>query len=130
MLGDWNITELCLKFGLQGRVFESTKPLADHRELAWLYAATDIQLAIGSGEGHGSPITESQACGVPVVHGRYAGGTCHIPLEWTVVPAAYRYEGPFSNKRPVFRAEDWVELVEKIRGFQTMSQGNHFCRKR
>lgn len=114
MVGDWNITELCHGFGLQGRVFQSTKPLADHSDVAWLYAACDVVLANGSGEGHGSPITEAQAMGIPVVHGRYAGGTCHIPQEWTVEPAAYRYEGPFSNKRPVFNADDWADLVEKI----------------
>jgi glycosyltransferase involved in cell wall biosynthesis len=113
MQGNWNLTELCLGFGLQGRTIESTRPL-DREDVAWLYAACDVTLGIGSGEGWGLPLSESMAMGVPVVHGRYAGGTGFMPEEWTVEPCGWRYEGPFSNKRPVFNPDDWAEVVGKI----------------
>ena len=83
MHGNWNLTELCQGFGLSGRVIESTRPL-DREEMPWLYASCDVTLGIGSGEGFGMPLAESMAMGVPVVHGRYAGGAEFMPQEWTV----------------------------------------------
>jgi glycosyltransferase involved in cell wall biosynthesis len=82
--------------------------------MAWLYAACDCCIAPGSGEGFGSALYESRACGVPIVHGRYAAGVENMPLEWTVEPCGYRYDGFYSNKRPVFNVEDWVNVVKKI----------------
>ena len=38
---NWNLTKLCLGFGLQGRTIESTMPL-DKEEMPWLYAACDV----------------------------------------------------------------------------------------
>jgi glycosyltransferase involved in cell wall biosynthesis len=113
MLGDWNLTELCLGFGLQGRTIESTRPL-DREDVAWLYAASDCVLGIGSGEGWGLTHSEAMACGIPVVHGRYAGGAEFMPREWTVKPCGWRYESVFSNKRPVFNPDDWVKAVESV----------------
>ena len=113
MKKDWNLTELCLGFGLQGRTIESTQPL-DRKEIPWLYAACDATLGIGSGEGFGMPIAESMAMGIPVVHGRYAGGAEFMPQEWLVEPCGWRYEGFYSNKRPVFNVDDWVKVVESI----------------
>jgi glycosyltransferase involved in cell wall biosynthesis len=113
MHGNWNIQELCLGFGLQGRTIESTCAL-NRDDLPWLYAACDVTLGIGSGEGWGMPLSESMAMGVPVVHGRYAGGAEFMPQEWTVEPSGWRYEGPYSNKRPVFDPDDWVKVVESV----------------
>lgn len=113
MKGEWNIKELCHLCGLEGRVFESTKPLPKE-DVAWLYAACDVVLANGRGEGWGLPITESLAMGVPVVHGNYAGGPENMPKEWTVEPIGYQVETFWGNKRPVFKAEDWAAKVEEI----------------
>jgi glycosyltransferase involved in cell wall biosynthesis len=118
MVGDWNITELCLKFGLKGRVFESTRPMTDHRDVAWLYAACDVVLCPGRGEGWGSPCSESLACGVPIVTGNYAGSMEFVPSQYAVEPIAYQYESVFSNKRPVHNPEAWVEKVEKYLPFR------------
>lgn len=49
-----------------------------------------------------------------MVHGRYAGGAEYMPQEWTVEPSCWRYEGPYSNKRPVFNPDDWVKVVDSI----------------
>ena len=110
---NWNLTELCLGFGMQGRVIESTRPL-EREEMPWLYAACDCVLGIASGGGWELPHSEAMACGVPVVHGRYAGGAEYMPQEWTVEPSCWRYEGPYSNKRPVFNPDDWVKVVDSI----------------
>lgn len=113
MQGEWNLTELCLGFGMQGRTIESVRDL-EREDVAWLYAACDCTLGIGSGEGWGLPLSESMAMGVPVVHGRYAGGADFVPYKWTVEPCGWRHEGFYSNKRPVFNPDDWVNTVESI----------------
>jgi len=113
MQGNWNLTEIAQAFGMQGRTIVSTNNL-DSKDMPWLYAACDVTLGIGSGEGWGLPLSESMAMGVPVVHGRYAAGAEFVPQEWTVEPCGWRHEGMFSNKRPVFNPDDWAKVVESI----------------
>lgn len=114
----WDIPELAIAFGLKDRLIQSTADLSEE-DLAWAYAACDCTLAIGSGEGWGIPITESLAMGIPVIHGDYAGGAELTPVGLRVPPVAYRYDGYYGNKRPVFNAEDWAKKVEQaIRPFE------------
>lgn len=81
--------------------------------MAEAYSACDLTLGIGP-EGWGLPLAESQACGTPVVTGAYAGGSDIVPKEMQVAPVAFRYEGLYSSKRPVFLAEDWARRAVQV----------------
>ena len=81
-------------------------------ELSYLYSMCDLTFLPSLGEGFGYPIVESMACGVPCVHGSYGGGAELLPDEsWAVDPIAYRYETQYDCKRPVYKAEDWAQLI-------------------
>jgi glycosyltransferase involved in cell wall biosynthesis len=78
----------------------------------------DVTLHPGLGEGFGYPIFESLACGVPAIHGDYAGGasimhTCKLD-DLLIQPKAWRLEGQFNCIRPVFDVEDWVRCTMNI----------------
>ena len=109
----WDLYALIVDYNLQGRVFITTSNFSDE-QMATFYSACDVTLGIGLGEGFGYPIFESLACGTPVVHGDYAGAAEFIPKPWTIVPAKWRYEGPYCNKRPVFYSEDWADKAEAL----------------
>jgi glycosyltransferase involved in cell wall biosynthesis len=111
----WNLQQLTREFGLAGKVMISAREMSSS-ELAWCYSACDVTLGIGSGEGWGYPLAESSACGVPVIHGNYAGGTEIVVPGMRVEPIAWRGDGPYSIKRPVFGAEDWADKVEAWKG--------------
>lgn len=105
----WSIPALIADYGL-GDVVEVTHVL-DDAELAARYRACDVTLAPGS-EGFGYPIFESLLCGVPCLHGDYAGGasilaSCGLS-ELLVAPACYRMETEHNCVRAVYRIEDWV----------------------
>jgi glycosyltransferase involved in cell wall biosynthesis len=108
---DWNVMELCSEYGLEECTMVTMPPQSDDW-LATAYSCCDVTLAIGS-EGFGYPIVESQACGVPVIHGNYAGGAAFVPTANLIEPVAYVIEGLSPIRRPVFDADAWVE---KIRG--------------
>lgn len=117
----WDIDALIADYGLSdvtGTItVEVTLAPMHEEELVRRYRACDVTLAPGC-EGFGYPIFESLACGVPVVHGAYAGGaslmaTCGLtPL--LVRPVAWRLEGQFNARRPVYDANDWVECVLEV----------------
>ena len=109
---NWSIPALLADYGLLNKAMISTGYLPDDA-MAMAYSACDVTLGIGS-EGFGYPLAESQACGTPVVTGNYAGGAEIVPEEMRVSPVAYRYEGLYSNKRPVFSAQDWADLTVQI----------------
>jgi glycosyltransferase involved in cell wall biosynthesis len=111
----WDIGQLAERFCLQPRqVCVSVGPLED-RHLAARYAASDVTIAPGLGEGFGYPIVESLACGTPVVHGDYAGGVELIPdPAWLVEPVAWRLESVYAIQRPVFRPADMAKVVETV----------------
>lgn len=103
----WSIPALLADYDLLDKATISLGFLSDEA-MAEAYSACDVTLGIGP-EGWGFPLAESQACGTPVVTGAYAGGSDIVPKECQVEPMAYRYEGLYSSKRPVFRAEDWAD---------------------
>jgi glycosyltransferase involved in cell wall biosynthesis len=86
--------------------------LSDER-MAQAYSACNVTLGIGSGEGFGYPLAESLACGTPVLHGNYGGGAEIIPEEMRIEPIAYRSEGLYSSRRPVFDPQDWADRAEQ-----------------
>lgn len=108
----WSLPAILEDFGLTG-ITEVTHPPIQDKELAARYRQCDITLHPGEGEGWGFPLFESLACGVPVVHGRYASGasalgTCDL-MQYTVPMIGYRYETEQNCMRPVFSAKDWAE---------------------
>lgn len=115
LLGKWDLMELVRAAGVSNHVIFTTRSLSDE-ELSWWYAATDVTLAIGSGEGFGYPIAESLACGRPVVHGAYAGGAEILPEHMLAEPLGYYAEPPHGNLRPVFEPRSWATRVEMLAG--------------
>jgi len=114
----WDFPALVTDYKLQGRVVITTNNFTDE-QMSSMYAACDVTLGIGAGEGFGYPLAESIASGTPVVHGRYAGGDEVVGTWMTVEPIAYRYEGPYCMKRPVFDVRDWADKVCLIvRGYR------------
>ncbi len=110
----WSIVQLVEDLGLQRQVTVSTRPYTD-RELACLYQRCSVTIAPGLGEGFGYPIVESLAAGTPVVHGDFGGGRELVPrLEWRFPIREMRCEGVYALLRPVFRAEDVANAIERV----------------
>lgn len=103
----WNLEELARDFGMLERVIFTDHVLSDD-DLALAYSACDVTLGIGSGEGWGYPLSESLACGTPVVHGNYAGGAEFVPKAGLVEPMAFRGDGFYAIRRPVYDAREWA----------------------
>lgn len=110
----WSILALLHDFGL-ARVTQVTMDLSQE-ELSWRYAASDLTLHPGLGEGFGYPIFESLASGTPVLHGDYAGGAdvlrqCgHEDMLMNV--QSWRLEGLHNQVRPVFDSSAWAAIAE------------------
>jgi glycosyltransferase involved in cell wall biosynthesis len=101
----WSIPELVDRFELQRQVIVSTE--VGDLDLAAHYRACAVTIAPGLGEGFGYPIVESLACGVPVVHGTYGGGTELVPHPaWRFPQQAQRWEGAYCIERPVYTPRD------------------------
>ncbi len=110
----WSIPSLLIDYGMLQNTVISLGIIPDER-MATSYSACDLTLGIGP-EGFGYPLLESQYCGCPVVHGSYAGGADIVPKEWQVDPLAFRYEGSYSCKRPVYDAAAWAAKAEELIG--------------
>lgn len=116
----WSIVQLVEDCGLAKRLTVSTSPYTD-RELAALYQACSVTIAPGLGEGFGYPIVESLANGVPVVHGDFGGGRELIPkCEWRFPVREVRLEGIYAQRRPVFRAADVANALERAWAWQAV----------
>lgn len=106
----WSIPQLLADFGL-ARHTVVTYQLQD-AQLAACYSYCSATIAPGLGEGFGYPIIESLACGTPVIHGVYGGGTELVPCpDWIVPSRQERVDGPYALLRPVFDAQDVVNAV-------------------
>ena len=114
MEGYWNLQTMAKAFGVEARVQFSTHPMSDD-DMAWAYSACDAVLGIAP-EGWGLPLTESLACGTPIVTGNYAGATEFLPENSKVVPYAWRYDGFYCNLRPFYRASDFASRVLHFKG--------------
>lgn len=115
--GAWDLTMLASEFGMTDRTIFTNAHLSDV-DMAWGYAGCDVALSIGSGEGWGYTAAEALACGIPAIHGDYAGSTEFIPPEFLVEPAAFRMDGYYGNRRPVFRSEDWANKIMQSHGLK------------
>lgn len=125
---NWSIPALLVDYGMIDKTIVSLGNLQDDK-LAQAYSACDITLGIGLGEGFGFPIHESLFCGTPCIHGNYGGapewisGPYSHATESLVQPAAYRYEGLYSCKRPVFSVKDWADKAESLIGYRINHNG-------
>lgn len=111
----WSVPQLAEDFGFnkEDSPLILTLPPVHDDYLRGLYSQCLVTIAPGLGEGFGYPIVESLACGAPVIHGDYAGGAELIPMtSWKPEPRAWRYEGAYCLKRPVFDAQDLEGLVQ------------------
>lgn len=113
----WSLPALLHDFGLAG-VTQVTMELSQE-ELSWRYAASDLTLHPGLGEGFGYPIFESLASGTPVLHGDYAGGAdvlrqCGFAGDALIPASAWRLDGLHNQIRPVFAPEDWAKAAEEV----------------
>lgn len=114
----WSIPALLHDFGLQN-VTQVSMDL-QQAELGWRYAASDLTLHPGLGEGFGYPIFESLASGTPVLHGAYGGGydvllqTNHGNDVGMPQPIGYRLEGLHNQVRPVFDPAEWAEKARIV----------------
>lgn len=126
----WSVPELIAVSGLGRRITVST--YFDDRELAVMYQACSVTIAPGLGEGFGYPIVESLASGVPVVHGDDAGGRELVPkIEWRFPVRERRTEGIYAVRRPVFKAEDVANAVERVWRWQAAvgaTVAQEYCR--
>jgi glycosyltransferase involved in cell wall biosynthesis len=113
--GAWDLPTLAKAFGMEQRTLFSNAKLSDD-EMAWGYNACDITLSIGAGEGWGYTAAESLACGVPCIHGDYAGSTEFIPSQYLVPPKAFRLDGYYGNRRPVYDPVAWANAIMFKRG--------------
>ena len=104
--GDFSIPALLMDHGIVDKAIVSLGIISDDK-LAQAMSACDITLGPGA-EGWGLPIGESLACKTPVVTGSYAGAADFVPATMQVQPVAFRYEGSFASKRPVYNAADWA----------------------
>ena len=111
--GFWRLDRLAEAFDAKAQTIITTGALS-HEDMAWGYAACSATLGIGS-EGWGLPLSESLACGVPVVTMNCAGATEFVPLEFRIEPIAWRWDGAFCCRRPVFRAGDWADKALEVR---------------
>jgi glycosyltransferase involved in cell wall biosynthesis len=110
----WSIPQLVEDCKLQKRVTVSLTAYTD-RQLSLLYQRCGVTIAPGLGEGFGYPIVESLASGTPVVHGDFGGGRELVPRkEWRFPVREVRLEGVYAQRRPVFRAEDVANAVERV----------------
>jgi len=124
----WNLHALIADFGLTNSVKITMSGSMSDEELSYFYSATDLTILPSLGEGVGYPILESMACGVPVIHGKYAGGVELIPFDtWLVEPAQWRLETIHNCVRPVFRPEDWVSQCNAVLENRSMWPAEH-CR--
>lgn len=113
----WSVTELAEQVGLNSERLHVTRAF-DDQELARHYARCLLTLAPGSGEGFGYPIAESLACGVPVLHGDYAGGAELLPVAtWRRPAKGWRLAGAYALRRPVFDPLGWVCEAKEVIGW-------------
>ena len=109
----WSLAALVADYELTEHV-DVTCDTASDATIAERIAACDLTI-LPSSEGFGLTIFESLACGVPCLHGAYAGGASLLQsfgLEQMLIePIAYRIEGVHNSLRPVFDAADWVEAA-------------------
>ena len=111
----WSLPALIADFGLSSCVSITLSDQISNQGLAYCYSACDVTMLPSGGEGWGFPITESQACGVACVHGKYGGGVEQIPDKGCLVdPVGYRLETMWNSVRPVWDPLAWADRLHRL----------------
>lgn len=111
----WSIPALLHDFGLLPNAIVNCGIITDEM-MAHIYTACDVTLGVGLGEGYGYSTFESLACGTPHVTGSYGGHAEHMDAKLLIEPIAYRYEGLYNCRRPVYNPIQWANAVKKALG--------------
>lgn len=109
----WNLDRLLEDYGLSDCTRVTLSGKWSDVELSYFYSACDVTFLPSLGEGFGYPIAESLACGVPCIHGDYAGGAELIPQEWRVPVEAYRLDTPYNCIRPVYDPVRFLNAIHE-----------------
>ena len=111
----WSIPSLLIDYGLIENAVISTGFIPDEK-MAQAYSACDVTIGPGP-EGFGYPIMESMFCGTPCVTGNYGGAPEFMHMDGMLPePIAYRYEGIYAQKRPVYSPQDFSDKIESVIG--------------
>lgn len=110
----WSVPQLAEEYGFNSpdSGLTVTLPPVSDEWLAQMYSQCLVTIAPGLGEGFGYPAVESLACGTPVVQGSYGGGPEYSPLP-SVDPVAYRIDGAYCLRRPVYSAGWFADVAWK-----------------
>lgn len=109
----WDILTLVRQYGMEKRVMITMDRMSDE-DMAWGLSACDAALHIGSGEGFGYLGPQAMACGIPAIHGQYAGGAEFLPPVYLMMPTGYRLEPGWNIQRPVFDPKEWADRVMDV----------------
>jgi len=112
----WDLPEMAKIYGLTNIII-TTFNYTDER-MSQLYGACDITLGIGH-EGWGLPLSESLACGTPVVTMDWAGQTEFVPKPMRIPPVGFCQTGAGSFLKPVHNARQWANAVETLIPFKS-----------
>jgi glycosyltransferase involved in cell wall biosynthesis len=107
----WSLPSLLIDYGLIDKAIVSLGQIPDE-SMASAYSASDLSFGIGP-EGYGFCLAESMACGTPCITGSYANNPALVHPDMLIDPVAFRYEGSYASRRPVYRAEDWAAKAEE-----------------
>ena len=113
----WSLPALVRDFGLSDCVSITTHEIEDSL-MAQCYAACDVTLHPGLGEGFGYPAVESLACGTPIVAVDYAGLPCVVEdravSRFVASEPVVRLETINNCVRPVISPEKFAAAVEEL----------------
>jgi glycosyltransferase involved in cell wall biosynthesis len=120
----WNLYALAEDFRVQNSVIFTFNGQFTSEQLSYCYSACDLTILPSLSEGWGFPITESLACGVPVIHGDYGGGVEQIPeRDWLVGSVATRLDGQWNCIWPVWDPNLWGKKIEHV--LNNYADGTH-----
>jgi glycosyltransferase involved in cell wall biosynthesis len=111
----WDLNDLAKIHGVRNLII-TTFHYLDSR-MAQMYSACDVQMGIGH-EGWGLNLSESLACGTPVVTMDWAGQTEFVPRAMRIPPVAFHQTGPGSYLRPVHDARQWAMAIDTLMPFK------------
>lgn len=116
---NWSIPALLIDYGMIEKAVISLGQISDDN-MAVAYSACDLTFGIGP-EGFGFPLCESVFCGTACITGSYAanGEVLSAYPDFLVPPRAFRLEGEYAAKRPVYSAEDFASAARNVIGKRT-----------
>lgn len=106
----WDFRALMADFGIEDICTLTLSGSMNDEQLSYWYSGCDVTI-LPSNEGFGYTLVESMACGTPVLHSTYGGGTELVPQEWWVAPSDWRIQGIHNSLCPVFDPATWASTI-------------------